>query len=241
LAIVLSSLFIRAVVNIVPIMLSFPAQNWKTAIDSTKKSDLPPGSRFGRSASLIVPRVYLSGYYTARDAEELSRLGITHVVSVLEYVPDIPDNIAAQNRLHVCVADQPEEYILAHFEETTEFIRSALAESKSNNVLVHCFMGVSRSATVVCAYLVATTTKDAAESIKFVQSQRGIVSPNLGFRKQLDEWSDRFVGNRPKRSDAPLSKFTGSIADRIRQLKGGGAPAPLAQVEAVNASVLNAS
>lgn len=106
---------------------------------------------------------------------------------------------------------------------------------------MHCFMGVSRSAIVVCAYLVATTTKDAIESIQFVQSQRGIVNPNLGFRRQLDEWSDRFVGNRPKRSDTVVSKFTGSIADRIRQLKGGGTPAPVAQVEAVNASVVNVS
>lgn len=129
-------LFIRAVVSIVPIMLSFPVQNWETAVNSTKKSGLQPGSRFGRSASLIVPRVYLSGYSTASDAEELSRLGITHVVSVLEHAPNIPDSIAAKNKLHVCVADQPEEYILAHFEETTEFIRSALAESKKNNVLV---------------------------------------------------------------------------------------------------------
>lgn len=102
-------------------------------------------------------------------------------------------------------------------------------------------MGISRSATVVCAYLVATTTKDALESIEFVQSQRGIVSPNLGFRKQLEEWADRFEGNRPKRGDSSLSKFTGSIADRLRQLRGGATPVPLAQVEAVNASVINPS
>lgn len=117
-------------------MLSFPAQNWKTAIDSTKKSTVQPGSRSGRSASLIVPRVFLSGYYTACDTEELSRLGITHVVSVLEYTPSIPDSIATQNKLHVCVSDIPEADLSAHFEGTTEFIRAALAANKENKVLV---------------------------------------------------------------------------------------------------------
>lgn len=46
------------------------------------------------------------------------------------------------------------ENILEHFVETTGFIENALKDPNgSNAVLIHCFYGVSRSATIVIAYL----------------------------------------------------------------------------------------
>jgi dual specificity phosphatase 12 len=46
------------------------------------------------------------------------------------------------------------EDILQHFTDCISFIEAALRDpSGKNAVLVHCFYGVSRSATVVIAYL----------------------------------------------------------------------------------------
>jgi atypical dual specificity phosphatase len=73
---------------------------------------------------------------TARDSNALSTLGITHVVSALEHAPVLPDSISAQRRLHVCIADRSDVDILRHFEETTAFIRKALAEDDNHRVLV---------------------------------------------------------------------------------------------------------
>ena len=50
-------------------------------------------------------------------------------------------------------------------------------------------MGISRSATVVCAYLIAEHGMTATEAINFVRERRGMVCPNVGFRQQLDEYS----------------------------------------------------
>ena len=54
---------------------------------------------------------------------------------------------------------------------------------------VHCAQGISRSAILVCAYLVATTRMRPLEAIEYVQARRPIVSPNLGFRHQLVVWA----------------------------------------------------
>ncbi|KAJ3890479.1 protein-tyrosine phosphatase-like protein [Lentinula edodes] len=135
--------------------------------------------------ALIIPRLYLSGLSTATDDELISKLGVTHVVSVLDWAPEFPASIPVPNRLHINLSDYSTSNILAHLDTTTEFLKAALEENESNVVLVHCFQGVSRSATVVCAYLISNAGMTAMESITFVQSKRKIVSPNNGFRKQL--------------------------------------------------------
>jgi hypothetical protein len=50
-------------------------------------------------------------------------------------------------------------------------------------------MGISRSATVVCGYFVATMKMTPQEALAAVKAKRGIVCPNLGFRIQLEEYA----------------------------------------------------
>jgi hypothetical protein len=49
-------------------------------------------------------------------------------------------------------------------------------------------MGISRSTTVVIAYLVATTQMTPREALTAVRSKRAIVRPNRGFMSQLEEY-----------------------------------------------------
>jgi hypothetical protein len=49
-------------------------------------------------------------------------------------------------------------------------------------------MGISRSTTVVLAYLVATTQMTPREALAAVRSKRSIVRPNRGFMSQLEEY-----------------------------------------------------
>ena len=49
-------------------------------------------------------------------------------------------------------------------------------------------MGISRSATIVCAYLIATMRMTPHEALAAVREKRGIVSPNMGFLRQLEEY-----------------------------------------------------
>ncbi|KAJ7460662.1 protein-tyrosine phosphatase-like protein [Mycena latifolia] len=205
-------------------MLSFAAPSWQTAVLAQNPRG-PLGSGKARKASLIVPRLYLSDYFTAHDEKQLSKLGITHIVSILDRVPTIPECIPENHRLHISIADRADVDIQQYLDQTTEFINAALDESEDNKVLVHCFQGVSRSATVVCAYLVATTSMTAPESVAYVQAKRSVVCPNLGFRKQLETWSVKFYANNGKRPSGRVSRLTEGIAERIRELKAAtGAP-----------------
>ena len=83
-------------------------------------------------------------------------------------------------------------------------------------------MGVSRSATVICAYLITYHKMSAREAIAFTRDQRTVVRPNIGFAKQLEEYARQY----PWGDAAPATPATSSsIAVRLRRLLEGHSPA----------------
>lgn len=70
-----------------------------------------------------------------------------------------------------------------HFDETHAWIAKALAEG--GQVLVHCYAGVSRSASIVIAYVMKELNLDFDTAYQLVHRARPVVSPNEGFEKQL--------------------------------------------------------
>jgi atypical dual specificity phosphatase len=80
-------------------------------------------------------------------------------------------------------------------------------------------MGISRSATVVCAYLIATAKMTPDEALVAVRAKRGIVCPNIGFRRQLEQYADQLQGGQNS-PFAPPTKIGGNVAEAIRKLTG---------------------
>ena len=79
--------------------------------------------------------------------------------------------------------------LLAQFcwiKETGEFIRGAI--EGGGQVLVHCFAGVSRSASVVIAYLMRYHNMTYSQACAHVRDRRPWINPNPGFVNQLKRY-----------------------------------------------------
>ena len=81
------------------------------------------------------------------------------------------------------MTDLPEEDLLSHFTTSNAFIEDGL--SKDGAVLVHCYRGRSRSATVIVAFLMQKHGYSAERALAKVKSKREIIQPHHSFLAQL--------------------------------------------------------
>lgn len=58
-------------------------------------------------------------------------------------------------------------------------------------MLVHCIQGISRSVTIVIAYLIFKLGYDYKKAEQYVKQRRGIACPNNGFMVELIQFHKR--------------------------------------------------
>lgn len=133
----------------------------------------------------VLPRLYLGDLATATNRQEMSRLGITDMITAeIKPIPSQELAPTVQRYLFINVMDHSKQDLLSHFDTSNQFIESAL-KSPNNKIYVHCVVGVSRSATLVIAYIMKTRCMTYQEAYDLVVQKRSIIDPNEGFVKQL--------------------------------------------------------
>lgn len=162
-----------------------------------RNDDLPSGySRFFTvpftpkdSYNEVYPGIIIGNGDYAKNKEELKRVGITHVVNCAKGTgPGLIDTNAsffkdvAIQFLGLQAKDILTYDISKHFEKAANFIDQAL--SRGGKVFVHCNKGISRSATVVLAFLMMKRGMNFMAAVKAVRAKREVM-PNDGFLRLL--------------------------------------------------------
>ncbi|CAN0156299.1 unnamed protein product [Ectocarpus sp. 13 AM-2016] len=108
-------------------------------------------------------------------------------------VPNFFEKDRAMTYKRVAVFDNRGEDLLQHLESCISFIEQGSFYGK---VLVHCNKGVSRSSTVVAAYLMRTRGLSKTTALTYLRSRRSIVNPHEGFLAQLDTFESKLTAER---------------------------------------------
>ena len=128
------------------------------------------------------------GNYSTNDDDILSEINIKVVISALTE-EEYEDYMIGDQDFHniewirLVIDDDKDEKISQYFFEVHNIINKALAENKK--VIVHCAAGISRSSSLVIAYLMIENRWLYEEAYNYVKSKRSIINPNIGFVKQL--------------------------------------------------------
>ena len=138
----------------------------------------------GNGMTQLAPRLYVGNLKDSVDESQLNQNKITHIVSIHD-----KQKTKLPGRTYLCVeADDVDGYdITQHFQTCCQFIHDARVED-SNNVLVHCESGVSRSVTIIIAYLLMVTEHSWTDILTALRQVRPSATPNKGFKEQLSSF-----------------------------------------------------
>lgn len=145
----------------------------------------------------ILPWLWLGGCRDAADYKALRRRHVKRVLNCCWEMPNFfPDKF---EYLNMPVDDLAGTLLRPFFPITTSFL--AQAKQNGERVYVHCAAGVSRSTSVVMAYLVAALDHSLSSAFALVRKKRRTALPNTSFLRQLGSWEIE------QRSDSTLDQL----------------------------------
>jgi protein-tyrosine phosphatase len=135
---------------------------------------------FFSSPTHIIDNIYLGSAFNAASYQTLKDLNIKHIINVTQEITPYFDNYEEFNYKIYKLYDNNQDDIEKYLDDSYNYIINNV-----DNILVHCYMGSSRSATIVIYYLMKKYSMTFEESINLVKEKRNIVNLTNKFREEL--------------------------------------------------------
>lgn len=133
---------------------------------------------------------------------------------------------------NVRVYDDEKTNLLKHWDNTFRYISQA--KNDGSKVLVHCKMGVSRSASVVIAYAMKAYDWSFSQALDYVKKHRNCIKPNKNFLTQLETYQGMLMAMKNKEKLQRSKSDTNLRSTKDARLLPGSEPTPL--IQAFNAA-----
>lgn len=175
---------------------------WNSQDNSNKKAIRmnniergPLGSLYDLTydSTLIVDQLYLGNSCNARNYYELENNKVGLIINSSPCISNYFQN--EFEYYNVKVEDISGADILCHLDNTVTKMHEFIESNPQKSVFVHCFMGSSRSATIIIAYLMKYHNYNLRDALNFVKEKREVVNLNQDFFKQLSEF-DKTLNNK---------------------------------------------
>ncbi|CAF1607988.1 unnamed protein product [Rotaria sp. Silwood1] len=137
----------------------------------------------------VIDNLYISGL---ESTGTILNKGIRSVINISSECPmqDLGPTVDYEK---ISIPDLPTTSIQPYFDRLTDRIDQSLRQGKKT--LVHCYVGRSRSASIILAYLMKYKQMSLREAFYYLRSRRPIIGPNFGFIKQLVAYEKSLFGS----------------------------------------------
>lgn len=136
----------------------------------------------------VVDNIYLGSAFNAASYDLLKKLGVKVIINatteISNYYPE--EFVYLRYKLY----DNNKHSIKKYLEKSFEDIQYH-QQNTQGNILIHCFMGASRSASIVLYYLMRTQTHNDGKSytfddaVSYLKNKRITVNPTFRLTKDL--------------------------------------------------------
>lgn len=170
-------------------------EDYSTVLDVEKYTDeksnkrilpevgkLTEHSWFFSNPTHIIDNVYLGSAYNAATKDILQENEISVIFNITKEIRNyFPEDFTYYR---CCLNDDNKDSIAEHLETVYKQILYH-QENSTGNILIHCYMGRSRSASVVIYYLMKKLKYSFNDAIDYILLKRPIVNPTFRFTKDL--------------------------------------------------------
>ncbi len=142
-------------------------------------------------------KLYLGSASDANDAAKLTKNNIKTIICVA-------DEVNIQTNITVYKYNFQDSYdcnISVYFDEISDLIH------KQDSVLINCVAGISRSASLVIAYLMKYYEMNLEEAFLYVRKRRKMICPNKQFMIYLYEYESKLFGENSLTLDECIQLF----------------------------------
>lgn len=143
----------------------------------------------GFPSEIIDDSIFIGTQVDSANKQQLQKLGVTHVLNASSESPNSYEDDFEY--LKLALDDSAEVDITETFSRAFEFIDRCMEEK--GRLFIHCQLGVSRSATILIAYIMRSYNTTLHNAIAMVRSRRQQILPNKGFLKQLGRFEERLL------------------------------------------------
>ncbi|KAF0769355.1 dual specificity protein phosphatase Mpk3, partial [Aphis craccivora] len=164
----------------------------------------------------ILPDLFLGNATNSEDLEWLKKHRIEYILNVTSDLPNTFEEQGHIKYMQIPISDHIGQNLASFFPQAIEFIgeffirnniMSRVADksrAQKKGVLVHCLAGISRSVTVMLAYLMAHRQLTLNEAYNMVLKRKANIDPNFHFMQQLHSFEKQLLDARtqPKQQSA---------------------------------------
>nr|XP_029528802.1 protein phosphatase Slingshot homolog 2-like isoform X2 [Oncorhynchus nerka] len=162
------------------------------------------------SPTEIFDHVYLGSEWNASNLEELQTSGVRYILNVTREIDNFFPGMFEYHNIRVY--DEEATNLLEYWNDTYKFITKA--RKAGAKCLVHCKMGVSRSASTVIAYAMKEYGWDLERAFDYVKERRGVTKPNPSFMKQLEEYQGILLASKQRHNKLWRSHSDSDLSER---------------------------
>ncbi|XP_044285892.1 protein phosphatase Slingshot homolog 2 isoform X1 [Varanus komodoensis] len=170
------------------------------------------------SPTQIFDHVFLGSEWNASNLEDLQNRGVRYILNVTREIDNFfPGTFEYHN---IRVYDEEATDLLAYWNDTYKFISKA--KKNGSKCLVHCKMGVSRSASTVIAYAMKEYGWTLDRAYDYVKQRRSVAKPNPSFMRQLEEYQGILLASKQRHNKLWRSHSDSDLSDHHEPLGQSG-------------------
>ncbi|XP_026048214.1 protein phosphatase Slingshot homolog 2 isoform X2 [Astatotilapia calliptera] len=163
------------------------------------------------SPTEIFDHVFLGSEWNASNLEELQNSGVRYILNVTREIDNFFPGMFEYHNIRVY--DEEATNLLEYWNDTYKFITKA--KKAGAKCLVHCKMGVSRSASTVIAYAMKEYGWNLDTAFDYVKERRAVTKPNPSFMKQLEEYQGILLASKQRHNKLWRSHSDSDLSDRL--------------------------